>query len=210
MTETGLSRIEITGTLQNGSQFSYAQSVLISNGDYPFDPVLTVSPETIDPSVTKPEDAEWFALTSTATAEKMWDGIFASPAPPPFSDCWPSRFGNRRSYNGSEYAYFHTGLDFCGGVGTEILAPAAGRVVFAGPLTVRGNATLIDHGWGVYSGYAHQSEILVTVGDLVEPGQLIGKVGGTGRVTGPHLHWEILVGGIQVDPMDWLDQIFPN
>jgi len=210
MTETGLSRIEITGTLQNGSQFSYAQSVLISNGDYPFDPVLTVSPETIDPSVTKPEDAEWFALTSTATAEKMWDGIFASPAPPPFSDCWPSRFGNRRSYNGSEYSYFHTGLDFCGGVGTEILAPAAGRVVFAGPLTVRGNATLIDHGWGVYSGYAHQSEILVTVGDLVEPGQLIGKVGGTGRVTGPHLHWEILVGGIQVDPMDWLDQIFPN
>ncbi len=196
LAETGLNEIVITGTLQNGSQFSYAQSVLISDGNYPFDPVLTVSPETIDPSVTKPEDAQWIALVSTATADKMWDGLFESPAPPPFSDCWPSRFGNRRSYNGSEYAYFHSGLDFCGGVGTEILAPAAGRVVFAGPLTVRGNATLIDHGWGVYSGYAHQSEILVNVGDLVVPGQLIGKVGGTGRVTGPHLHWEILVGGI--------------
>jgi len=210
LAETGLNRIDISGKLQNGAQFNYTQSVLIANGDYPFDPVLIVSPETIDPSVTKPEDAEWFALTSTATAEKMWDGVFRSPAPPPFSDCWPSLFGNRRSYNGSEYTYFHTGLDFCGGVGTEILAPAAGRVVFAGPLTVRGNATVIDHGWGVYSAYAHQSEILISVGDLVEPGQLIGKVGGTGRVTGPHLHWEILVGGIQVDPLDWLNQAFPN
>jgi len=59
------------------------------------------------------------------------------PAPPPYNDCWPSRYGSRRSYNGSAYIYFHTGLDFCGGVGTEILAPAPGRVVFAGPLTVR-------------------------------------------------------------------------
>ena len=105
--------------------------------------------------------------------------------------------------------HFHTGLDFCGRVGTEIRSPADGIVVFAGPLTVRGNATIIDHGWGVYTGYMHQSEILVKPGDKVKAGQIIGKVGGTGRVTGPHLHWEVFVGGVQVDPQEWLQSIFP-
>jgi murein DD-endopeptidase MepM/ murein hydrolase activator NlpD len=83
-------------------------------------------------------------------------------------------------------------------------------VVFAGPLTVRGNSTIIDHGRGIYTAYLHQSEILVKPGDLVSTGQVIGKVGGTGRVTGPHLHWEVWNGGVQVDPMDWLEQSYPR
>jgi murein DD-endopeptidase MepM/ murein hydrolase activator NlpD len=215
MTEPGLYPLVISGTLPASApyfnaSFSFSQAVLISNGNYPFDPVLVVSPETIDPAVTRPEDAQWSALASSITPKKFWDGVFQSPAPKPFQDCWPSMFGNRRSYNGSAYVYFHSGLDFCGGVGTEILAPAAGEVVFAGPLTVRGNATMIDHGWGIYTGYLHQSEILVQLGDLVQPGQVIGLVGGTGRVTGPHLHWEVWAGGVQVDPMDWLEQAFPH
>ena len=70
--------------------------------------------------------------------------------------------------------------------------------------------TIINHGWGIYSGYMHQSEILIKTGDTVETGQLIGLVGGTGRVTGPHLHWEIWAGGVQVDPMDWLERTFPD
>jgi murein DD-endopeptidase MepM/ murein hydrolase activator NlpD len=215
MTEPGLYPLVITGTLPleapyYGAPFAFSQAVLVNAGDYVFDNPLTVSPETIDPAVTKPEDAQWAALTAPVTPEKFWDGPFQSPAPPPYSDCWPSRFGSRRSYNGSAYVYFHTGLDFCGGVGTEILAPAAGRVVFAGPLTVRGNSTIIDHGWGVYTAYLHQSEILVKPGDLVSAGQVIGKVGGTGRVTGPHLHWEVWSGGVQVDPMDWLEQSYPR
>jgi len=61
----------------------------------------------------------------------------------------------------------------------------------------------------VYTAYMHQSEILVEVGDRVEAGQLIGLVGGTGRVQGPHLHWEVWVGGVQVDPLDWLKQAYP-
>lgn len=209
MTEPGLYPLVITGTLPGGARFAFSQSVFVAAGNYVYDPVLVVSPETIDPAVTRPEDAQWAALTAPVTPERLWSGKFASPAPPPYSDCWPSQYGSRRSYNGSPYIYFHTGLDFCGGVGTEILAPAGGRVIFAGPLTVRGNATVIDHGQGIYTGYLHQSEILVGVGDLVETGQIIGRVGGTGRVTGPHLHWEVWVGGVQVDPMDWLEQTFP-
>jgi murein DD-endopeptidase MepM/ murein hydrolase activator NlpD len=74
---------------------------------------------------------------------------------------------------------------------------------------VRGNATVIDHGWGVYSGIWHQSEIQVQVGQTVQKNQIIGLVGGTGRVTGPHLHWEVWVNGIQVNPLDWLINTYP-
>jgi murein DD-endopeptidase MepM/ murein hydrolase activator NlpD len=215
MTEPGLYDLTISGTLPisapyQSAPFSFSQAVLINSGGYPFDPVLIVSPETIDPAVTRPEDAQWTALATPATPEKLWNGIFKSPAPEIYSKCWPSLFGSRRSYNGSAYSYFHSGLDFCGGVGTEILAPADGKVVFAGPLTVRGNAIMIDHGWGIYTGYMHLSEIRVAEGDEVKPGQVIGLVGGTGRVTGPHLHWEVWAGGVQVDPLDWLEQVFPD
>ena len=214
MTEPGLSPLTLTGTLTSGGSsqgfdFTFSQPVYVRGGNYTFDPVLSVDPETLDPAVTKPEDNLWAALGVPVTAEKMWDGRFQSPVPVQFKDCWTSLFGNRRSYNGSDYKYFHSGLDFCGGVGTELYAPAAGRVVFAGPLIVRGNATVIDHGWGVYTAYDHQSEIFVKPGDVVKPGQLIGLGGATGRVTGPHLHWEVWVGGVQVDPTDWLKRSFP-
>jgi hypothetical protein len=209
MSEPGLYPLALSGKLPDGTEFAFSQQVFVRGGDYPYDPSLSVSPETIDPAVTKPEDAEWMALSAAFSPEKLWNGVFKNPMPPEFSDCFPSRFGNRRSYNGSEYVYFHTGLDFCGGVGTPIRAPADGVVVFAGPLTVRGNATMIDHGWGVYSGYMHQSEIQVQAGDRVQAGQIIGLVGASGRVSGPHLHWEIFVAGVQIDPYDWLQQEFP-
>ena len=210
MLEPGLYPLTLRGSLTDGRAFAFSQAVFITSGGYAYDPELTVSAETIDPAVTRPEDAQWAALTEPVSPEKYWDGLFQSPLPAPFNDCWPSYFGSRRSYNGSAYSYFHTGLDFCGGVGTDILAPAAGVVVFAGPMTVRGNATIIDHGWGVYTAYLHQSEIIVQAGTAVEAGQVIGKVGGTGRVTGPHLHWEIWAGGVQVDPLDWLQYVFPG
>ena len=215
MTEPGIYPLTLSGTLAGGAPFAFTQNVLVSAVDYPYDQPLTVDAATIDPAITRPEDAIWNALTVTATSQRLWQGIFSMPSPLPVdycletNECWTSRYGNRRSYNGSEYLYFHTGLDIAGGTGVEIYAPAAGVVVFAGPLTVRGNATMIDHGWGVYTGYMHQSEIKVQVGDRLEAGQLIGLVGGTGRVQGPHLHWEVWVGGVQVDPLDWLGQVYP-
>jgi murein DD-endopeptidase MepM/ murein hydrolase activator NlpD len=76
-------------------------------------------------------------------------------------------------------------------------------------LTVRGGVVVIDHGWGVYTAYDHLSEFLVHVGDMVQPGQVIGLGGSTGRSTGPHLHWEVWVGGAQVNPLDWLTRAYP-
>jgi len=208
MTEPGFYPLTVSGSLADGTPFAFSQQVYIQDGGYAFE-TLVVNPETVDPANTEPEDEIWNALPVNANPERQWEEIFQSPVSPLFADCYPSYFGNRRSYNGSPYNYFHTGLDFCGGVGAEIYAPAPGLVTYTDTLTVRGIATMIDHGWGVYTGYMHQSEILVNVGDYVEAGDLIGLVGGTGRVTGSHLHLEVWVGGVQVDPMDWLERAYP-
>jgi len=209
MAVPGLYPLSLSGSLSNGFRFNFSQEVLVSAGDFLYDQPLSVDPATLDPDTTGPEDNTWLGLSSQVSQDKLWQGVFSLPVEPVFAECYASRFGSRRSYNGSEYRYFHTGLDYCGQIGDPIYAAAAGVVVFAGPLTVRGNATMIDHGWGIFTAYMHQSEILVNVGDRVEQGQLIGRVGNTGRVEGPHLHFEVLVGGVQVNPLEWLNQVFP-
>jgi murein DD-endopeptidase MepM/ murein hydrolase activator NlpD len=209
MQDPGIYPLQIEAKLQDGSTVNYEQMVIIKDGNYPRDPVINVQEEFVDPKITQPE-LDWLTgLTAPATTEKLWDGVWKSPSPYLYTDCLNSRYGNRRSYNGGPFTNFHSGVDFCGGAGVKIYAPAAGIVVFAGEKTVRGNTTIIDHGWGVYSGIFHQSEIDVKVGDHVEPGQVIGLVGGTGRVTGAHLHWEIWVGNVQIDPLDWLKKVIP-
>jgi murein DD-endopeptidase MepM/ murein hydrolase activator NlpD len=207
--EPGYYPSRVSGQLEDGTPFEFSQKVYVRDGGYPFDPPLVVDSETVDVENTKPEDFEWFSIVEPVTPDRMWGLLFRAPVPDYLKNCFPSTFGNRRSYNGSAYDYFHTGLDFCGTRGVDIYAPAPGVVVYTGQMIVRGNSTVIDHGWGVYTAYAHQSEIFVEVGDPVEKNQLIGLIGDTGRVTGPHLHWEVIVGGVQVDPMDWLEIAYP-
>ncbi len=210
MLEPGVYPLRIEATLEDGSKQSFEQMVVVQTGNYLGEEIY-VDPITIDPAATKPEDQTILSVIAPSTSTKLWAGLFSAPAV--FTDQFTSFFGTRRTYHGigTELTIegFHSGLDFAGGEGLEIFAPAPGRVVFAAPLTVRGNATIIDHGWGVYSGFWHQSEFLVNVGDVVTQGQVIGLVGKTGRVTGAHLHWEVWVNGVQVNPLDWLDQAYP-
>jgi len=171
-----------------------------------------VDPSTIDPAVTMPEDAWLLSIISTVTSERYWQGMFQLPVASD-SYCVKSKYGNRRTYNDGALYSFHSGLDFgvCSDVHPfDIYSPANGVVIFTGFKTVRGNATIIDHGQGVYSGLYHQAETYVSIGENVTAGQLIGKIGDTGRVTGPHLHWEIWVNGIQVNPTQWLNEIYPH
>jgi len=208
--EPGLYPLRVEASLPDGTRQSFEQMVLVATGNYRSESIY-VDPATIDPEVTDAENDQLISLTNIVSATRYWNGIFTSPAVYP--DEFTSFYGTRRTYFGlnSDLTVegFHTGLDFAGGEGLQIFAPAPGQVVFAGPLTVRGNATVIDHGQGVYSGFWHQSESYVSVGNLVEQGQVIGLVGGTGRVTGPHLHWEVWVNGVQVNPFDWLNQAYP-
>jgi murein DD-endopeptidase MepM/ murein hydrolase activator NlpD len=198
-------------TFSDGSKQSFEQMVLVNSGNYGSEDIPLNDPSFIDPAITEPELNNVIAITTPATPTRYWPGMFSSPATDP--NCFTSRYGTRRTYKivgtDQEIPGFHSGLDFCGGEGLQIFAPAPGKVVFAAPLTVRGNATIIDHGWGVYSGFWHQSQIMVNVGDTVEQGQVIGLVGGTGRVTGAHLHWDLWVNGVQVNPLNWLNQTYP-
>jgi murein DD-endopeptidase MepM/ murein hydrolase activator NlpD len=213
--EPGPYPLRLVATLPDGSVQSFEQMVLVISGGYPEDPLLYVDAATIDPAVAGPEDHLIESTVQEATPEKLWNGAFGTPASLyAESTYFTSRYGSRRKYIGLEsdltYQGFHTGLDFGGGTGLPITAPAAGRVVLTAPdQIVRGNATMIDHGWGVYSGFWHQSEFKVQVGDMVDAGQIIGLVGDTGRSTGAHLHWELWVNGVQVDPLDWLQQEYP-
>lgn len=205
LAESNLYPLTLTATDVAGQTLRFAQAVPVREGDYGADPPLTVDPSTIDPAVTAPETEQIKAIVSAYTPTRYWQGPFVLPS----VGVIRSYFGSLRAYNGGPYDSFHGGVDFTGGEDRPITAPAPGVVVFTGALTVRGNATLIDHGWGVYTGYWHQSVIQVQVGQRVNTGDVIGFNGATGRVTGPHLHWEMWVGGFQVDPMQWTETAFP-
>src|SRR3990172_7939467 len=138
MTPPGLYSLTLEGELPGGQRFAFSQDVLIQDANFTHDPSLQVDPVTVDPAVTGPESELWASLGVPVTSEKMWDGLFASPVPPEFTECWPSLFGNRRSYNGGTYDFFHSGLDFCGRVGTKLYAVAPGRVVHTDSLIVGG------------------------------------------------------------------------
>jgi murein DD-endopeptidase MepM/ murein hydrolase activator NlpD len=207
LAEPGLVDLSLTFTPASGSPFTFVQPVRIEAEDYSRE-YVTVPSETLDPANTVPEDNQIAAVVAPASPQRLWNAPFQFPTD--YHDTFPSVFGTRRNYNELGWNYYHSGLDLYGNKDTEIRAPAPGVVVFAGPLTVRGNATYIDHGWGVYTGYLHQSQLFVQPGDRVETGQLIGMVGNTGRVTGPHLHWEVWVGGVPVQPLDWTAADYPS
>ncbi len=132
----------------------------------------------------------------TLQKKKFWQGPFELPIRSEVT----SAFGTRRVYNGS-LQNFHTGLDLRAPVGTPINAAAPGRVALAKDLFFTGNTVIVDHGYGLMTLYAHLSEIKVKKGDLVDPQQLLGLSGKTGRVNGPHLHWMAIVNGIKVNPV---------
>jgi murein DD-endopeptidase MepM/ murein hydrolase activator NlpD len=207
MMNPGLYLLRIIGDFFDLTGFDYQQNIRVQPGNFPQDPPLTVPPETMDPAITGPETQQVANLVAPVTPDKLWSGPFVYPVDEP---CINSGFGDRRSYNGSDYDFFHSGLDFgtCAN-NLNIYAPAPGRVVFTGMLTVRGNTVIIDHGWGVYSGFYHQSHILVHIGQKVSAGELISLIGATGRVNGPHLHWDLFVNGVQVQPLDWIGNVYP-
>lgn len=112
-------------------------------------------------------------------------------------------YGDRRSYGGMVDGY-HSGVDYRAWGGLPVVAPADGVVVMAETLVTRGNAVLLDHGWGLVTGYWHLSRIDVQVGDRVQRGQPFALVGNTGLSTGAHLHWEVWANGVSVDGKQWL------
>ncbi len=137
------------------------------------------------------------AIYDTVTPERLWDGKFRLPLKEATTG---GNFGRRRVLNG-EARSPHAGVDFPAAAGTPVFASQSGKVVLAENLYYSGNTVVIDHGYGIYTLYAHLSEIEVHPDEAVKAGAEIGKVGATGRVTGPHLHWGLTIDHARVNAM---------
>ena len=165
---------------------------------------LTVDPEFVTPPASARDriDLEAALLANVwrdSHPERLWNGTFLRPVP----DAATSAFGTRSIFNGRPLSA-HGGADFMSPSGTPIHAPNAGRIVVARDLYFSGNTVVIDHGLGLFSMLAHLSAFDVQEGDDVTAGHVVGRVGATGRVTGPHLHWAVRVSGARVDPLSIL------
>ena len=161
----------------------------------------------LDPVKMNQEDAFLNGIMGKWTPERYWSGVFAEPmvsaaGSVPLS----SDFGVKRSINGNPANWSHEGTDYEVDTGDPIRACANGKVVYVGELHVRGKVAIVDHGWGVMTGYFHMFQQQVQVGEDVKKGQQIGLVGSTGFVTGPHLHVEIRVRNVNVEPLEWFQR----
>jgi murein DD-endopeptidase MepM/ murein hydrolase activator NlpD len=181
--------------------------VLVTSGDYVRQNFVVPSERAylISPEIERYEYARLWAWMSQTSPAPLWgEAGFRPPLDTPLS----ARFGDFRILNESVQTR-HTGSDNGVPVGTPVAAMAAGRVIYADALDIRGYYVLIDHGWGVFTGYAHFSQINVQAGDQVQAGQIIGASGNSGRSSGPHLHWEVAVNGEWVDGPSFLSLWLP-
>lgn len=159
----------------------------------------------IEPEVEEAEFARIFEATSI-TEEALWsENSFIAPSP---NAELTSPFGASRLFN-DELETVHTGWDFNAITGTPLLSLADGKVALAGAFDIRGNYVLVNHGQGVYSGYAHMSVVYVTQGQSVSEGQVLGLVGSTGRSSSAHAHFETIVNGVWVDSVDFVQMYIP-
>ena len=170
---------------------------------------LELTPETtaiLTPEAGNREAAQRAAQFAAFDATPRWDRAFRPPLPVALEIT--TAFGQGRSINGGPVEGQHSGVDFAADEGTPVYAAAPGRVSWAIAMPIRGNAVIVDHGAGVLTGYHHLLDFTVEAGQVVRAGDLIGHVGATGLATGPHLHWELSIYGVNVDAMTWLARFF--
>jgi murein DD-endopeptidase MepM/ murein hydrolase activator NlpD len=195
-------KFNVTGKSASGAAIACEAPIAVRVGKFPTEH-LKVAPNFVEPN---PEQAakaaddqkKLRAIYATVTPEKLWTGAFRIPLDGVKTG---GNFGKRRVLNGKSNSP-HSGVDLPSPTGTPVHAAQNGRVILAEELYFAGNTVIIDHGFGIYTLYGHFSEIDAKVGDEVKVGDVIGKVGATGRVTGPHLHWGLEVDRARVNAME--------
>lgn len=192
----------VAAQMPGGAQVSCREMVEVKEGHFPTES-LTVKKQFVEPDPEQLARAEAETrrlreIFDRVTPERLWNGPFRLPLDGEFKG---ANFGRRRVLNGHPGSP-HTGVDFPAPTGTPVHASQSGRVVLAEPLFFSGNTVIVDHGLGIYTLYCHFSEIDAKVGETVKAGAILGKVGATGRVTGPHLHWGLTVERARVNALD--------
>ena len=200
----GKYEFSVAAQLRSGERVSCRASVEVKQGHFATEN-LTVKKQFVEPDPEQEARAEAETrrlreIYDRVTPERLWDGPFRAPLDGDFKG---SNFGKRRVLNGHPGSP-HGGVDFPSPTGTPVHAAQKGRVVLAEELFFSGNTVIVDHGLGIYTFYCHFSEIDAKVGDEVAAGTVVGKVGATGRVTGPHLHWGLEVQRARVNALDLL------
>lgn len=188
-------------------QESVMQTITIFQKDYPKKEQISVANNKVSYSnevVKRIEKEKNAAIKTYATITKgrLWDKPFIKP----LDSAITSPYGSARIFNGKVNSY-HGGTDLRAAIGTPILATNDGRVALVQDRYLSGKSIYVDHGSGVYSVYFHLDEFLVKEGDTIKQGQVIAKSGDTGRVSGAHLHFGIVVNGTNVDAMDFIKQV---
>ncbi|MBI5929147.1 MAG: M23 family metallopeptidase [Chloroflexi bacterium] len=202
----GTQPVEIFYNDTDGVQQTFTQEVSVVWGAFTYQDIgLPYALEPLlDPEINREEEETLLRAMNRTTPEKFFTSFIT-----PVRDIVISEFGGIRNYNNDAFTGRHTGTDYMATTGDPVAAAADGRVVFIAHLPIHGNHIIIDHGWGILTGYSHLSEIQVVPGQLVRQGQTIGLVGATGRVQGAHLHFEVMVNGVWVDPPQFLTLPLP-
>jgi len=210
--DTGVRQVSITLQGAGNNRRTVIRNLEVVPYNFPSE-VLDFADDTaklLDPALTAKERNTLDSIFSGRTSQQYWSGAFRMPLDGQIRIT--SYFATRRCYecpSGSKPTTYHGGMDMGVSEGTAVLAPADGKVVYAGPLAVRGNAIIIDHGLGVYSLFAHNSKLVATVGQVVHKGDEVSRSGNTGLSNGPHLHWELHVNGPPVEPLEWVKRAMP-
>lgn len=205
-TEAGLYELVLDAVDGQGEHNTLATGIVVESGDYWYERINVPAARAglLEADVVAAEYARLEEVVHTYTTERRWTGLLRKPGGGTVS----SYFGTHRSYGRGDYTSYHTGTDFRGPTGTPVIAAAPGTVVLAEELAIHGNMVIVDHGWGLLTGYAHLSAIDVAPGQEVAAGDQIGRIGNTGLSTAAHLHWEVWVNGISVDGLQWLDSFY--
>jgi len=196
--------LTVDARLASGESVGCSTELTVRDGGFPVqrlnvdDRDVELSQE--DLARSQRETDQLLRIFRTTTPAALWDGSFESPLEHAKAS---GSFGKRRILNDQPRSP-HSGEDFSVPAGTPVHAPQRGRVVMASDLFFTGNTVVIDHGLGLYTFYAHLQSMAVEIGATVSTGDLLGRVGATGRVTGPHLHWAARLNDTRVDPLELL------
>ncbi|UCD23504.1 MAG: M23 family metallopeptidase [Gemmatimonadota bacterium] len=199
-------RLELTFVNRTGSSERSVRYLPVERGEFTTIQ-LSVDPRFVDPPdsalrvrIAAERDSVRRVTRLSHATPRMWSESFTLPRDSRLT----SPFGQRREFNG-EVRSLHLGTDLAGQVGAPVAATNRAVVALVGDFYYAGGLVYLDHGQGLMTAYLHLSDTFVAVGDTVERGEIIGSVGASGRVTGPHLHWTARYGDVPVSPLSLLD-----